>query len=56
MWPVALLKILWHVASGLTSPLNEDVMRIFIALKNQSLALARFEPANIGSNGKHPNR
>jgi hypothetical protein len=39
-------------ASGFTSFPNEVVQRIFIALKNPSL-YAGFEPANLGSNGKH---
>jgi hypothetical protein len=32
----------------------EGVLRIFIALKNPS-SLAGFEPANLGSKGKHAN-
>jgi hypothetical protein len=39
-------------AFGFTSLPNEVAQRIFIALKNPSL-YAGFEPANLGSNGKH---
>jgi hypothetical protein len=35
-------------------PHKEVVLRIFIALKNPSSAW--FEPANLGSYGKHDNR
>jgi hypothetical protein len=48
-------KILRHGADGFTSPSNEGVLRTFIALKNPS-PLARFEHANLGSNGKHANQ
>jgi hypothetical protein len=41
-------------ADGFTSPLKEGVIRIFIVLKNPSLSTG-FEPANLGSNGKHAN-
>jgi hypothetical protein len=44
-------KILRHWADGCTSPPQEGVLRIFIALK--SIASAWFESANLGSNGKH---
>jgi hypothetical protein len=47
-------KILWHGANGFTSPLKEVVLRTFTGLKNP-LFLARFEPTNHGSNGKHNN-
>jgi hypothetical protein len=39
-------------ASGLSSYLKEPVLQIFIALKSTS---AGFEPATLGSNGKHTN-
>jgi hypothetical protein len=45
-------KIIRHVADGFSSPLKEGVLWIYITLKNPSL-LARTEPANLGSNGKH---
>jgi hypothetical protein len=35
-------------------PPKEGALGIFIALKNQSHS-AGFEPANLGSNGKHAN-
>jgi hypothetical protein len=47
-------KILRHRTDGFTSPPKEVVLRIFIALKNRSSS-AGFEPANLGSNGKHAN-
>jgi hypothetical protein len=47
-------KILRHGADGFTSPPKEVVLRIVIALKIPSLS-AGFEPANLGSNGKHDN-
>jgi hypothetical protein len=37
---------------GFTSPPKEVVLRIFIILKNLSSS-AGFEPANLGSSGKH---
>jgi hypothetical protein len=37
-----------------TSPLKEVVLRIFITMKNLAF-LAGFEPANLGSSGKHAN-
>jgi hypothetical protein len=40
--------------SGFTSHLKESVMRIFIALI-KSIASAGFEPATLGSSGKHTN-
>jgi hypothetical protein len=49
-------KILWHGADGVTSPPQEGVLRIFIALKKKSIALARYEPSNLGSNSKHDNQ
>jgi hypothetical protein len=39
---------------GFTSPPKEVVLRIFIAVKNESL-WAGPEPANLGSSGKHDN-
>jgi hypothetical protein len=44
-------KIL-HGADGITSSPKEGVLRIFISLKNP-MPSAGFEPANLGSNGKH---
>jgi hypothetical protein len=35
-WFLTCLKILWNGADGFTSPPKEGVLRIFIALKNQS--------------------
>jgi hypothetical protein len=46
-------KISGHGADG-SSPPKEIVLRISMALKNPSF-LAGFEPANLGSNGKHDN-
>jgi hypothetical protein len=39
---------------GLSSPLKEVMLRTFITLKNP-LSWSRFEPANLGYNGKHSN-
>jgi hypothetical protein len=47
-------KILQHEADWFTSPPKEGVLRIFIALRNLSSS-AGYEPANLGSNGKHAN-
>jgi hypothetical protein len=47
-------KILRHGADGFTSPPNEGVLRIFIALTNPSSSAA-FEPTKLGSNDKHAN-
>jgi hypothetical protein len=47
-------KILSHGASGFTFPPKEGVLRIFVALKNP-LPSVGFQPANIGSRGKHAN-
>jgi hypothetical protein len=47
-------KILRHGADGYTSPPNEGVLRIFIALTNPSSSAA-FEPTKLGSNDKHAN-
>jgi hypothetical protein len=53
-------KILLHAANlrhetdGFNFPPKEVVLRIFITLKNPSSS-AGFEPANLGSSGKHPN-
>jgi hypothetical protein len=43
-----------HGTNGVTSPLKEFVLQIFIALKNASSS-AEFEPANLGLSGKHTN-
>jgi hypothetical protein len=45
------LKNLRHGADGFTSPPKEDVLRIFIAIKNGSFS-AGIDTANVGSNGK----
>jgi hypothetical protein len=42
------------MTGGFTSPLKEVMLWIFIALKKPS-SLAQFEPANLGSRGKHDN-
>jgi hypothetical protein len=47
-------KILWQGADSFTSPLKEGMVQIFIILKIP-LPSARYEPANLGSNGKHAN-
>jgi hypothetical protein len=39
---------------GPTPPPKEGVLPIFVAPKSPSPS-ARFEPANLGSNGKHAN-
>jgi hypothetical protein len=44
--------MLRHGADGFISPLKEGMLRIFIAHNNPPPS-AGFEPANIGSNGKH---
>ena len=41
-----------HGTNGFTSLQKEDVLRIFFALKNPT-ALARFEPANVGTKDQH---
>jgi hypothetical protein len=41
-----------HGTYSFTSPLKEFVLRIFITLENPSSS-AGFEPANLGSSGKH---
>jgi hypothetical protein len=43
-------KILRYGSSGSTSHSKECVLRIFLALKG---SLAGFEPATLGSSGKH---
>jgi hypothetical protein len=48
-------KISRHGANGIISPPKQVVLQIFIGRKNQSPS-ADFEPANLGSNGKHHNR
>jgi hypothetical protein len=45
-------KILRHGASGFTSPPKEGVLGEFLS---PSIASTVFEPANLGSNGKHTN-
>jgi hypothetical protein len=47
-------KILGHEADGFTYPPKEIVLQIFFAIKHPS-ALARFELANLESNGKYAN-
>jgi hypothetical protein len=47
-------KILRHGTSGFTSHPKEDVLRIFIVLKNQS-PWSGSNPASFGSSGKHTN-
>jgi hypothetical protein len=47
-------KILQHRDEGFTSPLKEGVLQNFTAFKNP-LPLARLEPVNLESNGKHAN-
>jgi hypothetical protein len=47
-------KMLRHGADCFTSSRNEGVLRIFIALTNPSSSVG-FEPAKLGSNGKHVN-
>jgi hypothetical protein len=47
-------KLLYHGADGFTSPPKEGVLRIFVAVKNQSPSDG-FEPVNIGPNIKHAN-
>jgi hypothetical protein len=47
-------KILRHGTSSFTSDQKEGVLRIFNALK-KSTSSARFEPATLGSSGKHTN-
>jgi hypothetical protein len=44
-----------HGTNGFTSPPNEVVLWMFIALKNPS-SNAGFEPENVRSNDKHDNR
>jgi hypothetical protein len=43
-----------HGTNGFTSPPKEDVLRIFITLKNPSSS-AGMEPSNLGSSGKQAN-
>jgi hypothetical protein len=43
-----------HGADGFASPPKEGVLGMFIALKNPSPS-ARFEAANLRSNGEHAN-
>jgi hypothetical protein len=47
-------EILRNGTSGFTSPPKEGVLRIFMALKSPSPSVG-FEPANLGSSGKHAN-
>jgi hypothetical protein len=48
-------KIFRDGTDDFSSPTKEVVLRIFIAFMNPSSS-AGFEPANIGSNGKHDNQ
>ena len=41
-----------HGTDGFTSPRKEGMLRNFFALKNP-MALAGFEPANLGTKGQH---
>ena len=41
-----------HGTDGFTSLPKEDMLRIFLALKNPT-ASAGFEPANLGNKGQH---
>jgi hypothetical protein len=47
-------KILQHGTDGFTYPPKEVMLWIFVTLTNPS-TLARFEPVNLGSSGKHAN-
>jgi hypothetical protein len=47
-------KILRHGTDSFTSHPKEGVLQTFIALKNASPPPG-FEPADLGSNGKHAN-
>jgi hypothetical protein len=47
-------KILLHGAGGFSSPPKEDVLRIFISLKNL-LSSVGFEAVSLGSEVKHTN-
>jgi hypothetical protein len=47
-------KILRYRTDGFTCPPKEVVLRSFISVKNPSSSFG-FEPANLGSNGKHDN-
>jgi hypothetical protein len=52
-WKVLLHAVnVQHGTPGFTSLLKEVVLWTFIALKNPPTS-ARFEPGNLGSNGKH---
>jgi hypothetical protein len=48
-------KILIHLADDFTSPPNEAVLRISIALRSTSRS-ARLETANLGCHDNHANR
>jgi hypothetical protein len=43
-----------HGTGGFTFALKDDVLWIFITIKNP-LSSARFEPVDLGLNGKHNN-
>jgi hypothetical protein len=47
-------KILQQGADVFNSPRKEDLLQIFIPIL-KSIALAGFEPMNLGDNGKHVN-
>jgi hypothetical protein len=46
-------KILRYGTDGFTSRLKEGVLRIFFFVFYNPSSSAGFEPANLGSNGKH---
>jgi hypothetical protein len=48
------VHVVRHWTDSFTSSPKEGVLRIFNGLKGPSLS-ACFEPANLGSNGKHAN-
>jgi hypothetical protein len=53
-WFTKRRKTLRYESDGFTAPLKEGVLRVFIVLKYPSPSEG-FDPANIGSNGKHAN-
>jgi hypothetical protein len=52
-WYFTCYKNLQHGAYGFTSPPKDSTLKFFLPLK--SFALVVFEPARLGSNGKHAN-
>jgi hypothetical protein len=46
-------KIFWHGTDGLTSPPKESCYTFLLSSKTSTSA--KFEPVNLGSNGKHAN-